>query len=38
MICGTHPLFIGTLTLVLLIPSMLLTDFLQRFLGVYPPV
>lgn len=37
MICGTHPLFIGTLTLVLLIPSMLLTDFLQRFLGVYPP-
>ncbi|MGM4979751.1 MULTISPECIES: hypothetical protein [Rhizobium] len=38
MICGTHPLFIGTLTLVLLIPSMLLTGFLQRFLGVYPPV
>ncbi|NRP84333.1 hypothetical protein GFPCMMHI_00206 [Ensifer adhaerens] len=38
MICGTHPLFIGTLTLVLLIPSMLLTYFLQRFLGVYPPV
>jgi len=37
MICGTHPLFIGTLTLVLLIPTMLLTDFLQRFLGVYPP-
>lgn len=37
MICGTHPLFIGTLTLVLLIPSMLLTGFLQRFLGVYPP-
>jgi hypothetical protein len=38
MICGTHPLFIGALTLVLLIPTMLLTDFLQRFLGVYPPV
>ncbi|MDR6898746.1 hypothetical protein [Rhizobium miluonense] len=38
MICGTHPLFIGTLTLVLLIPTMLLTDFLQRFLGVYPPI
>ncbi|MBB6486508.1 hypothetical protein [Rhizobium lusitanum] len=37
MICGAHPLFIGALTLVLMIPSMLLTDFLQRFLGVYPP-
>ncbi|MGV1790328.1 hypothetical protein GR212_02375 [Rhizobium lusitanum] len=37
MICGTHPLFIGALTLMLLIPNMLLTDFLQRFLGVYPP-
>lgn len=37
MICGTHPLFIGALTLVLLIPTMLLTDFLQRFLGIYPP-
>ncbi|MFT4184252.1 MAG: hypothetical protein QM636_20295 [Rhizobium sp.] len=38
MILGTHPLFVGTLTLMLLIPSMLLTDFLQRFLGIYPPV
>ncbi|WP_267551450.1 hypothetical protein [Rhizobium rhizogenes] len=38
MICGNHPLFIGTLTLLLLIPNMLLTDFLQRFLGIYPPV
>ncbi|QND49405.1 hypothetical protein HB780_28260 [Rhizobium lusitanum] len=37
MICGTHPLFNGTLTLVLLIPNMLLTDFLQRFLDIYPP-
>ncbi|MBB3287458.1 MULTISPECIES: hypothetical protein [Rhizobium] len=37
MICGTHPLFVGTLTLMLLIPNLLLTDFLQRFLGVYPP-
>ncbi len=37
MICGAHPLFIGALTLVLMIPSMLLTDFLQRFLGIYPP-
>ncbi|NLS18247.1 hypothetical protein HGP16_16935 [Rhizobium sp. P40RR-XXII] len=38
MICGTHPLFVGTLTLMLLIPNLLLTDFLQRFLGVYPPI
>jgi hypothetical protein len=37
MIFGAHPLFIGTLTLALLIPTMLLTDFLQRFLGIYPP-
>jgi hypothetical protein len=37
MICGAHPLFVGTLTLVLLVPSMVLTDFLQRFLGIYPP-
>ena len=38
MIFGTHPLFVGALTLILLIPTMLLTDFLQRFLGIYPPV
>jgi hypothetical protein len=37
MICGAYPLFVGGLTLVLLVPSMLLTDFLQRFLGIYPP-
>ena len=37
MICGSHPLFVGALTLVLMVPSMVLTDFLQRFLGIYPP-
>lgn len=37
MICGGHPLFVGALTLILLVPSMVLTDFLQRFLGIYPP-
>jgi len=37
MICGAYPLFVGALTLVLLVPPMMLTDFLQRFLGIYPP-
>jgi len=37
MICGAHPLLVATLTLVLLVPTMLLTDFLQHFLGIYPP-
>lgn len=36
MIFGTHPLFVGTLTLTLLIPATLLTYFLQRFLGISP--
>lgn len=34
MICGAQPLFVSALTLVILIPSMLLTFFLQKFLGV----
>ena len=37
MICGANPLFVAALTLTLLIPPMLLSEFLQRFLGVYPP-
>jgi hypothetical protein len=37
MICGPHPLFVAAMTLVLLVPSMLLSDFLQHFLGIYPP-
>jgi hypothetical protein len=37
MICGAHPVFVGALTLVLMVPSMVLTDFLQHFLGIYPP-
>jgi hypothetical protein len=37
MICGAHPLFVAALTLVLLVPSMVLSDFLQRFLDIYPP-
>jgi hypothetical protein len=37
MICGAHPLFVAALTLVMLIPPLVLSDFLQHFLGVYPP-
>jgi hypothetical protein len=37
MICGPHPLFVAALTLSILVPPMLLSDFLQRFLGIYPP-
>lgn len=36
MICGTQPLMIGAITLVLIVPSMLLSDLLQRFLGLSP--
>ncbi|CDZ41847.1 Hypothetical protein, partial CDS, partial [Neorhizobium galegae bv. officinalis] len=36
MICGPQPLMITTLVLVLIVPSMLLTEALQRFLGIYP--
>ncbi len=36
MICGPHPLMISTLTMVLIVPAMLLSDVLERFLGVYP--
>ena len=37
MICGPHPLFVAAMTLVMMVPPMLLTDFLQHFLGIYPP-
>lgn len=36
VICGPHPLMVATLTMVLIIPTMLLSDTLERFLGVYP--
>ncbi|MFN7103652.1 MAG: hypothetical protein ACK4N1_13625 [Pseudorhizobium sp.] len=36
IICGPHPLMVATLTMVLIIPTMLLSDTLERFLGVYP--
>ena len=36
MICGQQPLMITTLILVLLVPTMLLSDLLQQYLGVYP--
>lgn len=35
-ICGPQPLVVTTLLLVLIIPDMLLSEMLQRFLGVYP--
>ncbi len=37
MICGPHPLFVAAMTLMMMVPPMLLTDFLQHFLGIYPP-
>lgn len=37
MICGAYPLFIGALTLVMMVPSMVLTVYLQHFLDIYPP-
>lgn len=36
IICGPHPLMVATLTMVLIIPTMLLSDSLERFLGIYP--
>jgi hypothetical protein len=27
---------VGALTLVLLVPSLMLSEYLQRFLGIYP--
>jgi hypothetical protein len=33
---GAQPLMIATLTMVLIVPSLLLSDMLERFLGVYP--
>lgn len=36
MIIGPQGLTIATLTMVLIVPSLLLSDVLERFLGVYP--
>lgn len=36
MICGNQPLVISTLILVLIVPTMLLSDVLEQYLGVYP--
>jgi len=36
MICGANPLMVATLTMVLIVPTMLLSDTLERFLGIYP--
>ncbi|WP_245423195.1 hypothetical protein [Neorhizobium alkalisoli] len=36
MICGPQLLMITALVLVLLVPNMILTGALQRFLGIYP--
>lgn len=35
MICHGHALMVGALTLVLLVPSMILSEYLQHFLGIY---
>lgn len=36
MICQGHALMVGALTLVLLVPSMILSEYLQHFLGIFP--
>lgn len=36
MICYGHALMVGALTLVLLVPPMILSEYLQHFLGIYP--
>ncbi|WP_312222194.1 hypothetical protein [Rhizobium rhizoryzae] len=36
MIIGPQTLTVATLTMVLIVPSLLLSDVLERFLGVYP--
>ena len=35
MICGKQPLMIATLILVFVVPTMLLSDLLEQYLGVY---
>lgn len=35
-VCEKQALLAGTLTMLLLVPPLLLTDWLQRFLGVFP--
>ncbi|WP_416796408.1 hypothetical protein [Ciceribacter azotifigens] len=36
MILGDHTLTVATMTMVLLVPTMLLSELLERFLGVFP--
>ncbi|MCO5732612.1 hypothetical protein [Rhizobium sp. SSA_523] len=36
MFLGDHRLMIATLTMVLIVPSLILSDALEQFLGVYP--
>ena len=36
MILGDHTLTVATMTMVLLVPTMLLSEVLERFLGVFP--
>ncbi|UJW75874.1 hypothetical protein [Rhizobium sp. SL42] len=36
MIIGDHILTVATVTMVLLVPSMLIAEMLERYLGVYP--
>ncbi|CAH0339287.1 hypothetical protein [Rhizobium sp. CECT 9324] len=36
MIIGDHILSVATVTMVLLVPSMLIAEMLERYLGVYP--
>ncbi|MCJ7995043.1 hypothetical protein J5N58_13245 [Rhizobium cremeum] len=36
MVFGNHILTISTITMVLLVPSMILSEMLERFLGVFP--
>jgi hypothetical protein len=36
LICGPQPLIVTTLVLVLIVPDMLLSEALQRFLDIYP--
>jgi hypothetical protein len=36
MIIGDHLLTISTIVMVVLVPSMILAELLERYLGVYP--
>jgi hypothetical protein len=36
MVCGPQPLIVTAMILVLIVPDMVLSQFMQRFLGVYP--